>query len=51
MIEKVKNKDAEPEESKADDLQDGLEDSFPASDPASANQPGDGRKEEKKDDH
>ena len=49
MIEKVKNKDAEPEESKADDLEEGLEDSFPASDPVSANQPSDGGEKKKKD--
>ena len=42
MVEKVKNKDAEPEESKTDDLEEGLEESFPGSDPLSANQPGDG---------
>lgn len=41
MIEKVKNKDAEPEESKLDDLDEGLEDTFPASDPVSASQPHD----------
>ena len=49
MVEKVKNKEAEPEESKKDDLEEGLENSFPASDPVSANQPGDGG-DEKKDD-
>ena len=40
MVEKVKNKDAEPEESKTDDLEEGLEDTFPGSDPVSATQPG-----------
>lgn len=40
MDEKVKNKDAEPEESRTSDLQEGLEDTFPGSDPLSANQPG-----------
>ena len=50
MVEKVKNKDAEPEESKTTDLEEGLEDSFPASDPLSANQPGDGGDEKKKND-
>lgn len=39
MNEKVKNKDAEPEESKADDLDEGLEETFPGSDPVSASQP------------
>lgn len=40
MVEKIKNKDAEPEESKTDDLQEGLEETFPGSDPVSASQPG-----------
>ena len=40
MTEKVKDKDAEPEESKTSDLEEGLEETFPGSDPASANQPG-----------
>ena len=39
MIEKVKNKDAEPEESKTDDLEEGLEQTFPGSDPVSISQP------------
>ena len=50
MIEKVKNKDAEPEESKANNLDEGLEDTFPASDPVSASQPREGGDEKKKDD-
>ncbi len=50
MVEKVKNKDAEPEESKADDLEEGLEGTFPGSDPVSAIQPGDGGDEKDKDD-
>lgn len=40
MSEKVKNKDAEPEESKASDLEEGLEETFPGSDPVSSSQPG-----------
>ena len=40
MIEKVKNKDAEPEESRTSDLEEGLEETFPGSDPVSSNQPG-----------
>ena len=40
MVEKVKNKDAEPVESKTDDLEEGLEETFPGSDPAAATQPG-----------
>lgn len=39
-MEKVKNKDAEPEESRTDKLDEGLEETFPGSDPVSANQPG-----------
>ena len=42
MVEKVKNKDAEPEESKTDGLEEGLEETFPGSDPVSASQPDDG---------
>lgn len=47
MIEKVKNKDAEPAASKTDDLEEGLEDTFPASDPVSASQPHDGGEQKK----
>lgn len=50
MVEKVKNKEAEPEESKADDLDEGLEETFPASDPVSASQPRESGDEKKKDD-
>lgn len=42
MVEKVKNKDAEPDESKTSDLEEGLEETFPGSDPVSASQPGNG---------
>lgn len=51
MSEKVKNKDAEPEESKTTDLEEGLEDTFPGSDPVSATRRGDSDepKDEKKD--
>ena len=46
MDEKVKNKDAEPDESKTTDLEEGLEETFPGSDPVSASQPGNGDAEE-----
>lgn len=42
MLEKIKNKDAEPEESKTEDLDEGLEGTFPGSDPISSIQPRDG---------
>lgn len=46
MDEKVKNKDAEPDESKTTDLEEGLEETFPGSDPVSASQPGNSDGEE-----
>ncbi len=49
MSEKVKNKDAEPEESKTTDLEEGLEETFPGSDPVSATRRGESS-DEKKDD-
>ncbi len=51
MAEKVKNKDAEPEESKTSDLEGGLEETFPCSDPVSASQPGNAGEKNKKEEH
>lgn len=51
MDEKVKTKEADPAVTQPDkQLDKGLEDTFPASDPPASTQPGSGRKtEEKKD--
>ncbi len=49
MEEKVKDKDAEAARAPDhDQLQKGLEDTFPASDPVSPLQPGDDKKSDKK---
>ena len=48
MVEKVKNKDADTANTQASDLDEGLDDTFPASDPVSATQPGDGGHDEDK---
>ena len=48
MGEKPKNKDAENAKGKNEDLKEGLEESFPASDPPAATQPGSGAPDEKK---
>lgn len=47
MTEKIKDKDAD--NAKERDLDEGLEETFPASDPPAATQPGDGGPERDKD--
>ena len=42
MGEKIKDKDADKAKPQESDLEEGLEESFPASDAPSATQPGDG---------
>ena len=46
MDEKVKNKDADTAKGQEEELDEGLDETFPASDPPSATQPGDGGQDE-----
>lgn len=43
MSEKIKNKDADKAKDDERELDEGLEETFPASDPLASTQPGDGR--------
>ena len=47
MSEKIKDKDADTAPSHERDLDEGLEGTFPASDPVSATRPGDGEPDRK----
>jgi len=47
MNEKIKDKDAEKAKEPKHDLEEGLEGTFPASDPVSATRPDDGSKDDK----
>ena len=49
MDEKVKNKDADVAKKQDGDLDEGLDETFPASDAPAATQPGSGKSEDKTD--